>query len=777
MSTTTHHQSLEEKRAASAELTARPIGIEIPDRGFQAWATVAGSFLIMFCGFGYSTSFGVYQDFYVREYLLRSSSSTISWIGSVNIFIVLTGGFVAGRLHDRGYFYPLMYGGSLLMALSLFSLSFAQTNQFYQVFLTQGIANGIGAGMTYVPCVAVISHHFKKRRALAMTLRRFWFFPRRCDTSNHAQQDALRYSTWVCECRARERCSHYRSTSPRVLSDADASPATAKVRTSLSRLCTNSPATGRTVSRLLGLESSRIGFYYPLFYLQLDATKHGIDPTFAFYALVIMNASSFIGRLFPGLVSHRWSVKTMITVAAGCATVSLYGFFAGFIVSLMGPLFAILTDDLSELGTRIGLSFAFSGLGILVGPPIDGLLLTNDFVWWRPALFSGVMALAGFGCFLGATFELYAHVAPTPMDDDPRGIEFTQVDLDVQAHPNGRLKLCAQYTVQPHSKYPAPQIILPKGLSVGLSHLRFAQVWNVEFEGWNMVARLYDPLYVSDDTRVYDIFRQTNEHVGTEVAAYAALSRFQGSLSPSLGRLFLSHGPSSPRARGSLSAQERAGRSIGVFFPGRLSELLHRALMTSTATRSGIYTSLLSVTSTRTQFWTQCVWRIISSFFILTGVAHTDLMDRNVLPKEAQPSRTSFCNSTECALQHSLSTESLITQLASQSGGEPVDYSKLTRQQIDSLPIAVIDFGCIRLVENEVKRMNATLHALAKHFGTDETVGEHEITAEQLENDSRPDSVARKDEFHASWHWSKWLPSTYHYLLLKAQEIADTCRH
>jgi MFS family permease len=39
-----------------------------------------------------------------------------------------------------------------------------------QVFLAQGIANGLGASMTYVPCVAVLSHHFKKRRALAMTI-------------------------------------------------------------------------------------------------------------------------------------------------------------------------------------------------------------------------------------------------------------------------------------------------------------------------------------------------------------------------------------------------------------------------------------------------------------------------------------------------------------------------------------------------------------------------------------------------------------------------------
>ncbi|KAJ7197451.1 hypothetical protein GGX14DRAFT_574232 [Mycena pura] len=75
-----------------------------PEGGLQAWTTVAGAFLIQFCGFGYTTSFGVYEDFYKRDYLTESSASAISWIGSINAFIVISGGLVAGRFYDRGYF-------------------------------------------------------------------------------------------------------------------------------------------------------------------------------------------------------------------------------------------------------------------------------------------------------------------------------------------------------------------------------------------------------------------------------------------------------------------------------------------------------------------------------------------------------------------------------------------------------------------------------------------------------------------------------------------------
>ena len=47
-------------------------------------------------------------------------------------------------------------------------LSFVQPQQFYQVFLTQGVGVGISLGFLFLPSVSVISHHFERKRALAM---------------------------------------------------------------------------------------------------------------------------------------------------------------------------------------------------------------------------------------------------------------------------------------------------------------------------------------------------------------------------------------------------------------------------------------------------------------------------------------------------------------------------------------------------------------------------------------------------------------------------------
>ncbi|KAJ7197449.1 hypothetical protein GGX14DRAFT_471335 [Mycena pura] len=157
-----------------------------------------------------------------------------------------------------------------------------------------------------------------------------------------------------------------------------------------------------------------VGFYFPLFYLQLDAVTHGVRPALAFDSLVILNASSFVGRLAPGLLAQRLGVVNIILTASGCGAVLLlcmialktfasvvtlgviFGFWIGVFVTLMAPLVAVLTPDIGELGLRIGVTFGVVGIAGLVGPPINGALLTAHNHWWRPALFSGVRPLPSF---------------------------------------------------------------------------------------------------------------------------------------------------------------------------------------------------------------------------------------------------------------------------------------------------------------------------------------------------------------------------------------------
>ena len=50
----------------------------------------------------------------------------------------------------------------------LFMVSIASPDQYYQLFLAQGLGMGIGGGFIYIPCAAVQSHRWRQRRGLAL---------------------------------------------------------------------------------------------------------------------------------------------------------------------------------------------------------------------------------------------------------------------------------------------------------------------------------------------------------------------------------------------------------------------------------------------------------------------------------------------------------------------------------------------------------------------------------------------------------------------------------
>ncbi|KAI0829934.1 MFS general substrate transporter [Trametes gibbosa] len=401
---------------------------DIPDGGVAAWTTVAGAFLCQMCAFGYTGAFGVYQDYYTRVYLSNESSSAVSWIGSLNAFIMISSGLIAGRLYDRGYFYHLLYGGSLLLSFSLFMLSLAKPQQYYQIILSQGIGVGLGGGMTYIPSVAILSQYFSKRRSLAMTI-----------VASGSSLGSIIHPIML----------NNTLNNPR-LGFAIAARANAGLisglmliacflmRTRTKQVNTPPPLwasakrfakDGSYVFAALGMTIFALGFYFPLFYIQLDSLAHGLNNTFSFYSLVLLNVCSFVGRLSPGFFANKLGVHNITVVSTFCCAVLIfamiglgsvasvvviaiiYGFFAGAYVAMIAPLLASLTDDMSELGARMGIAFALYGVGSLIGTPISGALLTDSFIWWRPAVFSGVMALVGAGCFTMSIILLHRRKA------------------------------------------------------------------------------------------------------------------------------------------------------------------------------------------------------------------------------------------------------------------------------------------------------------------------------------------------------------------------------
>ncbi|EJD54743.1 MFS general substrate transporter [Auricularia subglabra TFB-10046 SS5] len=395
---------------------------EIPDGGARAWATICGAWFIMFATFGAVSSFGVFEDYYVRVYLTNHTASDVAWIGSVQLFFVHAVGVIAGKLFDDGYFHHLQIGGGTLYIICTFLLSLARPRSYYQIFLAQGVGAGIGLGLVFLPTAAVISHHFQRRRALAVGIAysgssaggvALPIMMNKLLHSHLSFGNAVRaFAGLLAGCL--------------VIGNA-------LVRTRLPPKSKRPPVPGpqpsfkaflMDVPFMCAVAASgllALALFFPLFYIQLDAVLHGVDANLSFYLITALNAASIPGRLLPTFLADRFgifNIQIFCGAASGAVVLGmlgigsspappivlaiLYGFFTGAIISLATPMTVALSNHVNEIGSRIGLVFLALGISSLLGSPIAGWLLTSRYTWWKPITFSAVMWMASIVVFLPA---------------------------------------------------------------------------------------------------------------------------------------------------------------------------------------------------------------------------------------------------------------------------------------------------------------------------------------------------------------------------------------
>lgn len=115
---------------------------------------------------GLTLAYGSFQSFYALNYIPNFSASSISWIGTIQSWLLIFSGLISGPLFDLGYFYIMIWVGSFLAVLGLMMLSLA--HDYYAIFLSQGVCMGIGMGFLYIPSIALISRSFTHKRGLAL---------------------------------------------------------------------------------------------------------------------------------------------------------------------------------------------------------------------------------------------------------------------------------------------------------------------------------------------------------------------------------------------------------------------------------------------------------------------------------------------------------------------------------------------------------------------------------------------------------------------------------
>jgi MFS family permease len=137
-----------------------------PDGGINAWLQAFGNFFLFFNSWGTINSYGVFQTYYATSMFPSQSESAISWVGSIQTFLLLALGGVVGRWVDAGYFKTCITFGSFMMVFGMMMTSLAK--EFWQVVLAQGIVAGLGSGFLFLPGVAVVSTYFSSKRAFAL---------------------------------------------------------------------------------------------------------------------------------------------------------------------------------------------------------------------------------------------------------------------------------------------------------------------------------------------------------------------------------------------------------------------------------------------------------------------------------------------------------------------------------------------------------------------------------------------------------------------------------
>ena len=73
-----------------------PGAADFPEGGAEAWLVVAGGWTALFCTFGLVNCIGVFEQYYVSVPLRGYSSSTVSWIPSVQVFVMIFCGTIVG---------------------------------------------------------------------------------------------------------------------------------------------------------------------------------------------------------------------------------------------------------------------------------------------------------------------------------------------------------------------------------------------------------------------------------------------------------------------------------------------------------------------------------------------------------------------------------------------------------------------------------------------------------------------------------------------------------
>ncbi|KAF1359331.1 MFS general substrate transporter [Lizonia empirigonia] len=378
-----------------------------PDGGIIAWTQVFCTHLTIFTTFGFFSSFGVYQTYY--ENTLGIAPSTISWIGSLQVFLLFGIGAFTGRATDAGLFRPVYITGAVFQLVGVFTM--AESTKLWQLFLSQGVCLGIANGLQFCPSMALVSTYFVKRRAFALGI-----------TSLGTCTGGVVFPIVVQQCLPTLGFPWTIRIIGFIMLVLNAITI-ALFRTRLPPRRTGPLVDWESFKELpyslycVGMFFNFWGLYFAFFYIgSFSRNILGVSYQQSINLLLVQICMGFVFRLLPTYYADKiGSLNTLIPFAFICGimmygwigvhTISslyafavIYGSSSAVIQALWPSVIGSLSraSDLKKNGVRMGMAFTIVSFSSFTGPPLAGALIqyhggsyTYANIWAGTSFFIG----------------------------------------------------------------------------------------------------------------------------------------------------------------------------------------------------------------------------------------------------------------------------------------------------------------------------------------------------------------------------------------------------
>lgn len=392
------------------------------DTSPRGWLAVIGGFACLFVSFGWITCIGIFQDYYSTHQLRQYSASTIGWIPSAETFLLFLGVPIFGGLFDRLGPTLLLIIGTVLHVGGLLGL--ANCHTYGQIFAAQSIVSAMGTGAIFVAGTTAVGTWFNARRGLALGLVSSGsaigavigtaVIPVLFDRIGFAwtmRAVALTYFVLLVVAIA---TTSRRPQPPRP------SPVPFRVSHLVPLALLRS---GPVLILALACFFYFLGVFIPYNYMVVEAVGAGDGQHAANDLLVILSATSTVGRIMPGWLGDRYgrfnttiafslfSVVLVLCVwiaapnrAGRIVFAALYGFGSGTFVSMVPTLVAQVCPDMSKLGLYLGAVYLIIAPSVLIAQPVGGVLVDagdssgrDPYVWLKVFCALGMMVgVVGF---------------------------------------------------------------------------------------------------------------------------------------------------------------------------------------------------------------------------------------------------------------------------------------------------------------------------------------------------------------------------------------------